>query len=120
MAVKDQTSLHEAVSALREELARLADRISALEAAGTGPAVAAAPKRAAAPVPAPAPTPAPVPEISEELLLVISSAVAAFLGKKPYIRQVRLVTSPTWTHQGRVGVQTSHAIAMHYRSGASA
>lgn len=131
VAVQDQTALHEAVRALRDEVARLADRITALEAAvpaapvtaGPTPSQPPAPSQPAAPAPAAAPPAlpaAPAPEMSEELLLVISAAIAAFLGKKPYIRQIRLVSSPTWTQQARVNVQTLHAIPMHYRAGASA
>jgi methylmalonyl-CoA carboxyltransferase 12S subunit len=99
-------SLAAAVLALREEVARLADRIAALESAATAP-----------PPAAPAPPP-PAPELTEELILVITAAVAAYLGKKPYIRQIRLVTSPTWNHQGRVTIQGSHMLAPHW-SGAS-
>lgn len=123
VAVQDQTALHEAVRALRDEVARLADRITALEAAGPAPAAAAGPAPTTPAVPTaapPAPPAVPAPEVSEELLLVISAAIAAFLGKKPYIRQIRLVSSPTWAQQGRVSVQASHAIATHYRAGASA
>jgi methylmalonyl-CoA carboxyltransferase large subunit len=101
-----QTALIEAIRELREQVAQLAERISSLETA----AGAAAPAVV---------QPAPAPEISEELVLVISAAIAAFLGKKPYIRQIRLISSPTWSHQGRVSVQASHALK-HYRAGASA
>ena len=53
----------------------------------------------------------PEPEgLSEELILVISSAVAAFLGKKPHIRQIRLQGSATWAQQGRVTIQASHVL----------
>lgn len=113
VAGKAQTELVEAVRELREQVAQLTERISTLETAATAPVVA---KAAPAPV---APAPAPAPELSEELVLVISAAIAAFLGKKPYIRQIRLISSPTWSHQGRVGVQASHALK-HYRAGASA
>jgi methylmalonyl-CoA carboxyltransferase 12S subunit len=109
-----------AVAALRAEVARLADRIAALE---TTAAATPAPAPAAAEPAAPAPAAAAAVdggELSEELVLVISAAVAAYLGKKPYIRQIRLVTSPTWSHQGRVSVQASHALGLHYRSGAPA
>ena len=58
-------------------------------------------------------------EVDEELLLVLSAAVAAFLGKRPRIRQVRLVNSRTWTQQGRAGIHASHAFAVHSRSGAA-
>ncbi len=49
--------------------------------------------------------PAPPPrrkKISEELLMAISAAVAAYLGKRAHIRQVRLIGSTAWAQQGRV------------------
>ena len=58
-------------------------------------------------------------ELSEETLLVLSAAIAAFLGKKPKIRQIRLVNSATWAHQGRASIHASHAFAVHSRSGAA-
>ena len=97
-----------AVRALREEVARLADRVAALE---TTAATAGHTARTAAQIAPPEPT----AELSAELILVISAAVAAYLGKKPYVRQIRLVTSPTWTHQGRVTIQGSHVLATLHR-----
>jgi hypothetical protein len=61
----------------------------------------------------------PAAELDEELLLVLSAAVAAFLGKRPRIRQVRLVNSATWAQQGRAGIHASHAFAVYSRSGAA-
>ena len=49
--------------------------------------------------------------LSEELVLVISAAIAAFLGKKAHIRQIRLIGSAAWAQQGRVIIQASHALA---------
>ena len=46
--------------------------------------------------------------LSEELVLVISAAIAAFLGKKPHIRQIRLLGASSWAQQGRVTIQASH------------
>jgi methylmalonyl-CoA carboxyltransferase large subunit len=46
--------------------------------------------------------------ISEEKLLAISAAVAAFLGERVRIRQIRLIRSNAWAQQGRVSVQASH------------
>ena len=45
---------------------------------------------------------------SEDEMLAVSAAVAAFLGVKTRIRQVRLVHSATWAQVGRVGIQASH------------
>jgi methylmalonyl-CoA carboxyltransferase large subunit len=89
------------LAALREELARLSERVAALEAAaGTRP-----------PGPAATPPAADAGGLSEELVVVISAAVAAYLGKKPRIRQIRLVGTTAWAQQGRVMMQASHALS---------
>ena len=91
----------DALEALRREVAALGQRVAALEGV------------------APAP-PNPVPQrgeatkedgVSEEIILVISAAIAAFLGKKPHIRQIRLLGSAAWAQQGRVTIQASHALS---------
>jgi methylmalonyl-CoA carboxyltransferase large subunit len=83
----------DALEVLRREVARLNERVAALEAgAATPPAPAAADEG-----------------LSEELVLVIGAAVAAFLGKKAPIRQIRLIGSAAWAQQGRVTIQASHA-----------
>ena len=74
---------------MREQIAALTLRVNTLEQSA---AIAAA-------------TPAPV---SEEDLLAISAAVAAFLGVRARIRQVRLVHSSAWAQVGRVGTHASH------------
>jgi methylmalonyl-CoA carboxyltransferase large subunit len=95
---EDWTLVKSALGALRQELSRLSERVAALEAA------AGATPHAPAAVP-----PAPVAEgFSEELVSVISAAIAAFLGKRPHIRQIRLLGAATWAQQGRVTIQASH------------
>jgi methylmalonyl-CoA carboxyltransferase large subunit len=89
----DLARLAETLEALRREVARLGERVAALEAAGTPTRTAAAPK---------------AEPLSEELILVLGAAVAAYLGKKAPIRQIRLLGSPAWRHQGRVTIQASH------------
>jgi methylmalonyl-CoA carboxyltransferase large subunit len=104
----DAAELSDTLEAIRHELARLGERVAALEAAAGGNSrpSTAAPSVAAAD-----------PGVSEETLLVIAAAVAAFLGKKPHIRQVRLVGTAAWAQQGRVTIQASHALsAQHARS----
>jgi methylmalonyl-CoA carboxyltransferase large subunit len=49
-------------------------------------------------------------EPSEETLLAISAAVAAFLGVRAHVRQVRLVHSTAWAQVGRMGVHASHRL----------
>ena len=50
--------------------------------------------------------------ISEETLMAISAAVAAYLGKKATIKFVRLApTDPdVWRAQGRAALQASHQL----------
>jgi methylmalonyl-CoA carboxyltransferase large subunit len=104
---------------LMARIAELEERIARLEAAraatvtslvATPPAVPAHP---AAPLP---PSMAPVTpheEVTEESLMVIAASVAAFLGERAHIRQVRLVSSEAWAQQGRVAVMASHRWAVH-------
>ncbi len=74
---------------MREEINALKLRVSALEQNAV--------QAAAAPA-------AP----SEEDMLAISAAVAAFLGVRARIRQVRLVHSSAWAQVGRMGTHASH------------
>jgi methylmalonyl-CoA carboxyltransferase 12S subunit len=75
-----------------------------------------------APAPAPPPQPAPksavreqAEEVGPETILILTAAVAAFLGKRARIRGARLVrTAPSnaWAQQGRVFVQASHNLGV--------
>jgi methylmalonyl-CoA carboxyltransferase large subunit len=87
--------VQEQISALNDRLARLETR-----------AAADLPGREAAP---PARAPAP-PSITEEEILAVTAAVAAFLGVRPRIRQIRLIASRAWAQQGRVSIQASHRL----------
>ena len=90
---------------LRTELQSLSARLARLESGR--PAIEAA-KQPALPQPIAAPV---VPEaLSEELMLILSAAVAAFLGERAHIRQVRIVRSPGWSNVGRVSIQASHIL----------
>ena len=101
----DWPRVAETLEVLRRVLAELGERVAALERRA-GPAVA--------PAPAPPAAPAPAAEgLSEETVLVIAAAVAAFLGKKAPIRQIRLLGSAAWAQQGRVTIQASHALDVH-------
>jgi len=85
--------LVELVEALRSDLKTLNERVAALEKSATAKVNGA-------------PTgPAPV---SEEVLAVLSAAIAAYLGCTPKIRQIRLVGNAGWAQQGRVTIQASH------------
>jgi methylmalonyl-CoA carboxyltransferase large subunit len=83
----------DALEALRQEVARLGERVAALEARAT-----------------PGPVGPAAEGLSEETLLVISAAIAAFLGKRAPIRQIRLLRSDAWAQQGRTTIQASHAL----------
>ena len=87
---------------LRAQIAELTRRIEALE---TPPAPTAPPVKKA-----PLTEPAGEPGITEEELLAISAAVAAYLGVRPHIRQIRLVSTTAWAEQGRVSIQASHRL----------
>jgi methylmalonyl-CoA carboxyltransferase 12S subunit len=102
---------------IQAQLRALTVRLDRLEA--SAPAPVAAPVPAAVPVAVPAAAPAEVPAappsretITEEELLAISAALAAYFGVRVRIRQVRLISSQAWAQQGRVWVQASHRL-MH-------
>jgi len=91
-------SKHE-VGSLEEKVEKLEKRIAKLEsmlAAGKSASVAEQP-----------PTETGIPG---EIILAISAAVAAFLGKRASIRQIRLTGETPWAMQGRATVQASHGI----------
>jgi methylmalonyl-CoA carboxyltransferase 12S subunit len=97
------------LESLRQELTQLGERVAALEkVAGSGGLASPAPTPVAAVAPAPA-----AEGLSEEIVLVISAAIAAFLGKKAPIRQIRLLGSTAWAQQGRVTIQASHTLEAH-------
>ena len=100
--------LQKQLEALQTANQKLEARLAELERpARLAAAVAKSKPAKAAPVPA-----APVQEqISEETMLVIAAAVAAYLGERAHIRVVRLVPSRAWAQQGRVSIQASHQLA---------
>jgi len=87
---------------LRRQLEVLTRRVAELQgtpAAGTpAPATPAASQSPEA------------PEVSEEELIAISAAVAAFMGVRAHIRQIRLIGSRAWAQEGRVSIQASHRL----------
>ena len=76
------------IAELRQELDALKGRLSALEGNALRTAAPGGP--------------------SEEDMVAISAAVAAFLGVRAQIRQVRLVQSSAWAQVGRSGIHASH------------
>ena len=102
MARTTNSQLLELVSDLRDQLARLTQRVAQLE----GPAAVLAPSAEAPKVAAPAAE----SEIPEEELLAISAALAAYLGVRVHIRQIRLIGSGAWAQEGRASIQASHRL----------
>jgi methylmalonyl-CoA carboxyltransferase 12S subunit len=98
------TDLAQLVEELRAELHTVSERLARLEAAVqvAGP-VPATPSQSAS-------TQTEAEPVSEEIMLVIAAAVAAFLGERAHIRQVRLIRSAAWAQQGRVSIQASHQL----------
>ena len=98
------------------QLASLSARLTEVEklvaAAGQQPVLAASTGAVAARVPEPSTTSsvAAAAGISEEELLAISAALAAWLGVQAHIRQIRLIRTGAWAQQGRVTIQASHRL----------
>src|SRR5208337_239410 len=116
----DLTKVIDSLEGLSRELSRLGQRVAALEAAAASPVPTAATIKKEAETKAPGLAPSPSPaqpavaeRLSEELILVIGAAIAAFVGKKAHIRQIRLIGSAAWAQQGRVTMQASHALSVH-------
>ncbi len=99
---------------VQHEIERLESRMAVKPQEQPAPVPPAAPKP-----PQPETKPEQADEVSPEAILVLSAAVAAFLGKRARIRSARLVrTAPSnaWAQQGRVFVQASHNLGvMHGR-----
>jgi methylmalonyl-CoA carboxyltransferase 12S subunit len=54
------------------------------------------------------------PEITPELLMIMSAAIAAYLGKNVRIRRARFISDQgpsSWSQLGRVSIQSSHAFS---------
>jgi methylmalonyl-CoA carboxyltransferase large subunit len=90
---------------IRLQLTSLSERVALLESASTNKTngVAAVPAAAVQPE-------APAAGISEEEILAISAALAACLGVRVHIRQIRLIGSGAWAQEGRVSIQASHRL----------
>ena len=113
MAKTKTSDLAELLKQVQIQLAELSERIERLEsAAGPGkPAENSATEEPAAAVEPQAAQPAPaLPELTEEQMLAISAALAAYLGMRVRIREIRLISSSAWAKQGRVSIQASHIL----------
>ena len=107
----DWTRALGALDELRREVSRLGERVAALEATGGPTARSESPPRVVTPTPERSAAPV---DLDEELVAVISSAIAAFLGKKPHVRQIRLLGSAVWAQQGRATIQASHSLPVKH------
>ncbi len=81
---------------LRAQIAELAKRLERLEH-GETVEVSEAPETARA-------------AMTEDEMLAVSAAIAAYLGVRAHIRQIRLVSTSAWAQQGRVSIQASHSL----------
>lgn len=113
------SELSSVLDEIRAQLAALTDRVARIERASSGAPVAAVPVNGVVEAASKAPDkPAESPklevpeEITEEELLAISAAIAAFLGVRAHIRQIRLISSGAWAQEGRASIQASHRL--HY------
>ncbi len=103
-------SLSQEIEALRQHLLALTEKLSELE----GAAAAAPSHSVEIEAEEPLPPPSEPEEISEETLMALSAAVAAYLGKRAPIRTVRLLGSTAWAQQGRVNIQASHRLNVQH------
>lgn len=102
MARVTVTDLAGTLEQLQAQMAEMAERLAALEKRNGG-------GNGTAPAPVAAPAPAPA-AITEEEMLAISAAIAAYLGVRAHIRQIRLLSTSAWAQQGRVSIQASHRL----------
>jgi methylmalonyl-CoA carboxyltransferase 12S subunit len=120
MSERQQHEIGSEIETLRQQLERIAARLAELEGRrapgaapepGTRAAAGSQPATESSERTAPAAEPAPHPiEIPEETVAAIAAAVAAFLGERVRVRQIRLISSPMWAQQGRVSIQASHTL----------
>ncbi len=110
MVQRDTSAILETLDQIRAQLAELTNRVARLEHGAPRqrpsqpePAVTEEPVK-------PVAVEEPAEPISEEILLAISAGVAAFLGERVRIRQIRVLSSPAWAQQGRVWIQASHRL----------
>jgi len=102
-------SLVAAIEELRREIAALSQRVAKMEQPVVeAPVAPAAP--AAASTAAPAPEPEAPSNVTKEELLAISAAIAAYIGVRVHIKQIRLISSRAWAQEGRVSIQASHRL----------
>ena len=87
---------NQALEELRAQIAELSKRLERLEG-GESVEVSEAPETVRA-------------TMTEDEMLAVSAAIAAYLGVRAHIRQIRLVSTSAWAQQGRVSIQASHSL----------
>jgi methylmalonyl-CoA carboxyltransferase large subunit len=100
MVDTETSELQAIIENLRRQLAAVSQKVEKLEKPA---AAAAAPAE-------PAAAPAEPAGITEEEILAIAGALAAYFGVRVHIKQIRLISSPAWAQQGRVSIQASHRL----------
>jgi methylmalonyl-CoA carboxyltransferase large subunit len=114
----DSDALQATLQDILTQLANLAERVAGLEefvslSGGESAPVALAPMPTVQLAEASPPATSPVAAeagISDEEVLAISAAIAAWLGVHAHIRQIRLIRTGAWAQQGRVTIQASHRL----------
>ena len=104
----DLSQIGAAVESLRQDVARLAARTASLEDQLASSLAQMAPKSMRTDGKSKS------DDLSEETVMVICAAVAAYLGVQAPIRQIRLLHSHPWGQQGRVTIQASHRISVQH------
>jgi methylmalonyl-CoA carboxyltransferase large subunit len=97
MAKQTKADLETEVMELRQRVEKL-EALLAASSSKVAPSVTAATK------------PTVHGEIAPDIVLAITAAVAAFLGKRATIHQIRLTGTTAWAMQGRATVQASHGL----------
>ncbi len=100
MAEQTKADLETEVQELRQRVEKLEKMLAASLAQSKGSNMAAEARKTNAEEGTP-----------PEIVLAITAAVAAFLGKRATIHQIRLTGTTAWAMQGRATVQASHGIS---------
>ena len=95
MPLTASPEIAELVDDLRRQIEALTRRVAELEAPHVPAAAVRQPES---------------PDISPDELIAISAAVAAYLGVRAHVRQIRLIGSRVWAQEGRVSIQASHRL----------
>jgi methylmalonyl-CoA carboxyltransferase large subunit len=121
-SVRNSGDLRATLQDILSQLAKLSERVAGLEelasmsgseAAPVAERPAEAQPHAAPPATSTAASPSTLAAeagISEEEVLAISAALAAWLGVHAHIRHIRLIRTGAWAQQGRVTIQASHRL----------